>query len=60
VKKEVEGLKQRGLLDQNSRDLDLALFGRMVAALPRYNIEAATSVGHAITTHSFSIEADYF
>jgi CRISPR system Cascade subunit CasC len=60
VKKEVEDLKQRGLLDQNSRDLDLALFGRMVAALPRYNIEAAASVGHAITTHGFSIEADYF
>jgi CRISPR system Cascade subunit CasC len=32
----------------------------MVAALPRYNIEAATSIGHAITTHGFSIEADYF
>jgi CRISPR system Cascade subunit CasC len=60
VETEVEALKQRGLLDQGSRDLDLALFGRMVAALPRYNIEAAASVGHAITTHSFSIEADYF
>jgi CRISPR system Cascade subunit CasC len=60
VEAEVEVLKQRGLLDQHSRDLDLALFGRMVAALPRYNIEAAASLGHAITTHSFSIEADYF
>ena len=60
VEAEVEALKQRGLLDQTSRDLDLALFGRMVAAQPRYNIEAAASVGHAITTHSFSIEADYF
>jgi CRISPR system Cascade subunit CasC len=60
VEAEVEVLRQRGLLDQNGRDLDLALFGRMVAALPRYNIEAAASVGHAITTHGFSIEADYF
>jgi CRISPR system Cascade subunit CasC len=60
VEAEVDVLKQRGLLDQHSCDLDLALFGRMVAALPRYNIEAAASVGHAITTHSFSIEADYF
>jgi CRISPR system Cascade subunit CasC len=60
VKKEVESLKQHGLLDKSSRDLDLALFGRMVAAQPRYNIEAAASVGHAITTHGFSIEADYF
>jgi CRISPR system Cascade subunit CasC len=60
VEAEVEALKQRGLLDQGSRDLDLALFGRMVAAQPRYNIEAAASVGHAITTHGFSIEADYF
>jgi CRISPR system Cascade subunit CasC len=60
VEAEVAALKQHGLLDQTSRDLDLALFGRMVAAQPRYNIEAAASVGHAITTHSFSIEADYF
>lgn len=60
VKAEVEALKQRGLLDRASRDLDLALFGRMVASLPNYNVEAAASVGHAITTHGFSIEADYF
>jgi CRISPR system Cascade subunit CasC len=60
VEAEVDALKQRGLLDQDSRDLDLALFGRMVAALPRHNIEAAASISHAITTHGFSIEADYF
>jgi CRISPR system Cascade subunit CasC len=60
VETKVEELKQHGLLDQSSRDLDLALFGRMVAAQPRYNVEAAASVGHAITTHGFSIEADYF
>src|SRR5262249_8955432 len=60
VAETVDTLLTEGLLDSASLDLDLALFGRMVAAVPKFNIEAAASVSHAITTHAFNIEVDYF
>lgn len=41
-------------------DNDTALFGRMVAAKPDFNVDAACMVSHAITTHRFSVEGDYF
>ena len=40
--------------------LDVALFGRMVADLPMLNVDAATQVAHAISTHPVTIEFDYF
>lgn len=40
--------------------LDVALFGRMVADLPAINVDAATQVAHAISTHSIDLEFDYF
>jgi CRISPR system Cascade subunit CasC len=49
-----------GFLDRDAIDLDTALFGRMVAARPEFNIEAAAAVSHAITTHPFALEGDYF
>lgn len=39
---------------------DVALFGRMVADLPKLNVDAATQVAHAISTHAVEIEFDYF
>jgi len=39
---------------------DLALFGRMLASSPDYNVEAACEVGHAITVHKVAVEDDYF
>lgn len=39
---------------------DIALFGRMLAAAPRYNVEAAAQVAHAITVHRTAVEDDYF
>jgi CRISPR system Cascade subunit CasC len=39
---------------------DLALFGRMLAASPDFNVEAACQVGHAITVHRAAVEDDYF
>jgi len=39
---------------------DLALFGRMLASSPDYNVEAACEVGHAITVHKVTVEDDYF
>ncbi|HWV39781.1 MAG TPA: type I-E CRISPR-associated protein Cas7/Cse4/CasC, partial [Vulgatibacter sp.] len=39
---------------------DIALFGRMLAAKPRFNVEAAAQVAHAISVHKVAIEDDYF
>jgi CRISPR system Cascade subunit CasC len=40
--------------------VDVALFGRMVADLSLLNVDAATQVAHAISTHAADIEFDYF
>ena len=39
---------------------DVALWGRMLAADPSYNVVAACSVAHAVTTHKAVVEDDYF
>lgn len=39
---------------------DLALFGRMLASSPSFNVEAAAQVAHAITVHKVQVEDDYF
>lgn len=43
-----------------SKAADLALFGRMLADLPEQNVEAASQVAHAISTHKVSVEFDFF
>ena len=40
--------------------MDIALFGRMLASKPAYNVEAACQVAHAISVHPIVIEDDYF
>jgi CRISPR system Cascade subunit CasC len=40
--------------------IDVALFGRMVADLSMLNVDAATQVAHAISTHAAEIEFDYY
>lgn len=40
--------------------VDIALFGRMLASKPVFNIEAACQVAHAISVHPVVIEDDYF
>ena len=39
---------------------DIVLFGRMVAADPSLNYDAACQVAHAISTHEIENECDYF
>ncbi|SFM69596.1 CRISPR-associated protein, Cse4 family [Ectothiorhodospira mobilis] len=48
------------LLRHTPSAVDIALFGRMLAADPGYNVEAACQVAHAITTHRVVVEDDYF
>lgn len=43
-----------------SRTTDLAMFGRMLASSPDYNVEAACQVAHAITVHRAAVEDDFF
>lgn len=40
--------------------VDIAMFGRMLASTPQYNVEAAVQVSHAITVHQVTVEDDYF
>ena len=39
---------------------DLALFGRMLADLPHKNVDAASQVAHAISTHKSGVEFDFY
>lgn len=48
------------LLRRDIRAADIALFGRMLADKPAFNMEAAAQVAHAITVHPTTIEDDYF
>lgn len=39
---------------------DIALFGRMLAARPDTNVDAACQVAHAISTHAVKMDTDFF
>ncbi len=39
---------------------DIALFGRMLADAPVLQVEAATQVAHALSTHRISMEMDFY
>jgi CRISPR system Cascade subunit CasC len=51
---------QLELLRGPASAVDIALFGRMLAAATRFNVEAAAQVAHAFTVHRASAEDDYF
>ncbi len=48
------------LLKRNHTAVDIALFGRMLATKPEFNVEASAQVAHAITTHKVAVEDDFF
>lgn len=52
--------EQLGKAMDGSVAADLALFGRMLANLPERNVDAASQVAHAISTHRVSTDFDYF
>lgn len=51
---------QLKLLRRDHAAVDIALFGRMLAAKPEFNTEAAAQVAHAITVHAVTVEDDWF
>lgn len=48
------------LLKHQHHAADIAMFGRMLASAPAYNMEAAVQVAHGITVHEVTVEDDYF
>ena len=42
------------------RSVDVALFGRMLAQVPGMNIDAASQVAHAISTHALDQDFDFY
>lgn len=48
------------LLRKEATSVDIALFGRMLAASKDYNVEAAAQVAHAMTVHKVVVEDDFF
>lgn len=57
---EAVGKRMREILDTKFTS-DIAMFGRMIAEAPEYNIDAACQVAHPISTHIVGeVELDYF
>lgn len=48
------------LMRAERMSVDIALFGRMLASEPAYNVEAACQVAHAISVHKVVVEEDFF
>lgn len=48
------------LVDETPRNIDLAMFGRMIAKRPDANAEASVQVAHAISINEVEIEPDFF
>lgn len=53
-------LLEEKILSLKSQNVDIALFGRMLASSPKYNVEAAAQVSHALTVNRVAVEDDYF
>lgn len=47
------------LLRKEQRSVDMALFGRMLASTPEFNVEAACQVSHALGVSAVTIESDF-
>jgi CRISPR system Cascade subunit CasC len=45
---------------KSGHPMGVALFGRMVADIPALNVDAATQVAHALSTHACEIESDFY
>ena len=47
-------------LRNDHQTADIAMFGRMIASSPKFNMDAAVQVAHAITIHKVDVEDDFF
>ncbi len=53
-------IAKSSILTNEHTNVDIALFGRMLADSAKYNVKAACQVAHAISVHPVVIEDDYF
>ncbi|WP_028312816.1 type I-E CRISPR-associated protein Cas7/Cse4/CasC [Derxia gummosa] len=60
ARKEPPTADELRLLGRPRRAVDIAMFGRMLADSPEFNVEAAVQVAHAVTVHRAAVEDDYF
>lgn len=62
VEKDGENLKKSEVADLLKKDhsVDIAMFGRMVADDPFFNVDASVQVAHAIGIHESEPEFDFF
>ncbi|WP_085315371.1 type I-E CRISPR-associated protein Cas7/Cse4/CasC [Derxia lacustris] len=60
ARKEAPSADELKLLGRPRRAVDIAMFGRMLADSPEFNVDAAVQVAHAITVHRAAVEDDYF
>lgn len=58
--KEAPNKEDLSLLRERHSAADIALFGRMLAASPKFNTEAACQVAHAFTVHRVAVEDDFY
>lgn len=59
ISKEVKAAVE-SLLKDSRETPEIALFGRMIANSPDWNVEAACQVAQALSTHRVSMEFDFF
>ena len=57
---DIEKEAKKSVLQRTDTAADIGMFGRMLAADPDFNREAAVQVSHAFTTHRAVIEDDYY
>jgi len=60
IKPNKETLQAAARILDASRVVDVALFGRMIADNKDFNVNAASQVAHAISTHAVVNEYDYY
>ncbi|ERH73630.1 MULTISPECIES: type I-E CRISPR-associated protein Cas7/Cse4/CasC [Serratia] len=53
-------LNIKQLLAEQAQGVDIALFGRMLASNPEFNVEAACQVAHALGVSAVAVEEDFF
>ncbi len=54
------GKELMAIFEDASATPDLALFGRMIADKPKWNVEAACQVAHAISTNRLVMDFDFY
>ena len=52
--------EELAIFQNKNHAVDIALFGRMLASSPKFNVEAACQVAHAIGVSASVIEDDFF